>query len=99
MLRQMRNQMLANQAANTARALQRAPTPPRTLPSNTRTQRRAQTPPRQNRPMNLNTKLRLLQQAILAQKRRRAQENEERQLRLLALRMPSVPKTVPKWRR
>lgn len=93
MLRQMRNNWLRANAANTARALQRAPSPPRTPP-------RPRTPaPRAPPRMNLNTRLRLLHLAAVERKRRRAQEEAELQLRLLALRMPSVPRTTPRLRR
>ena len=77
MLRRMRAQLVANQAAaaaETARAVRRAPSPPRPGA------------------VDLNTGLQRMRAALLAQKRQRALEHEERQLRLLALRMPSVPR-------
>lgn len=81
-------------ALRTARALRNAPRAPthRVNRVNRRNVRRANA--RANaRPMNLNAKLRALHAAMAAQKRRRALENEERRMRLLALQFPAAPRT------
>lgn len=74
-------------AARTARLLRNAPRPP----STTVAKRRNGSGNRA--PTNLNAKLLAMHRAFQEQKRRRAAENENRRLRLLALAMPSVPRT------
>ena len=65
-----------------ARMLRNAPKAPTHKPGN-----------RSRNKTNLNAKLWALHRAIQEQKRRKAQENENRRLRILALSFPAAPRT------
>lgn len=83
-----RHKINAN-ALRTMRALRNAPKAP-THRATVRKNARGNTAAR--RPANLNATLRAMHAALVAQKRQRALEHENRQLRLMLLAMPTVPR-------